>query len=450
MEINTRRSFLLAASAALVGASRVPGRPKTQLHEVLEQAPLANTHEHTMREDERIPLPFDLFVLYQGYSTRDLQSAGLRAKVFDTTRPVLERWREFEPHWKRARNTGYVRAIDLAVRNLYGAETLSEQNVEEVSARVTGSNKKGVNDFVLRQKCRTPLVVLDDKYPNPVQPESSLFRTARRFDKFILATTRDALKALEEETGRSVATFRDMESALEHDFVKNVQFGPMVTVKTTIAYQRPLSFRKVTREAAERDFEQIAKNQIAPPSRDPFLLLTEPRARDLQDYLFHRIVQLAHEHRMPMQIHTGIQAGQNYIANSNPMQLTNLFFQYPDQVFDLFHSGYPYMREALALAKMFTHVYIDMCWTHIISPSGARHMLHEYLDTIPSNKVFGFGGDNRWAEQSYGHSLIARENIIRVLDERVAGGDLEERQAIEIGRRLLHDNAAEIFTRHKA
>jgi hypothetical protein len=96
---------------------------------------------------------------------------------------------------------------------------------------------------------------------------------------------------------------------------------------------------------------------------------------------------------------------------------------------------------------MFTNVYIDMCWTHIISPSGARHMLHEYLDTIPSNKVFGFGGDNRWAEQSYGHSLIARENIIRVLEERVAGGDLDERQAIEIGRRLLHDNAAEIFTR---
>jgi hypothetical protein len=72
-------------------------------------------------------------------------------------------------------------------------------------------------------------------------------------------------------------------------------------------------------------------------------------------------------------------------------------------------------------------------------------MLHEYLDTIPSNKVFGFGGDCRYAEQSYGHSVIARDNIIRVLDEKVADGDFTEDQAIGIGRRVLHDNAAEVF-----
>ena len=72
-------------------------------------------------------------------------------------------------------------------------------------------------------------------------------------------------------------------------------------------------------------------------------------------------------------------------------------------------------------------------------------MLHEYLDTLASNKVLGFGGDCKYAEQSYGHSVIARDNIIRVLDEIVADGDLTETQAIEIGKRIMHDNAAEVF-----
>jgi predicted TIM-barrel fold metal-dependent hydrolase len=236
-----------------------------------------------------------------------------------------------------------------------------------------------------------------------------------------------------------------MERALEQDFLDNVKRSPMVTVKTTIAYQRPLLFRKVNREEAERDFERVAKNLVPSRSRDPFAELTRERAPDLQDFLFHRIIQLAREHSLPMQIHTGIQAGQIVIANSNPMPLTNLFFYYPDRVFDLFHSGYPYMREALSLAKMFSNVYIDMCWTHIIAPSASRSILHEYLDTIPSNKVFGFGGDCRYAEQSYGHSVIARDNIIRVLEQKVADGDFSETQAVEIGRRVMHDNAAEIF-----
>jgi len=103
------------------------------------------------------------------------------------------------------------------------------------------------------------------------------------------------------------------------------------------------------------------------------------------------------------------------------------------------------VREATSLAKMFSNVHIDMCWTHIIAPAASRQMLHEYLDTLPSNKVLGYGGDCRYAEQSYGHSVIARDNIIRVLDEKVADGDLTEAQAIEIGKRVLHDNAAEIF-----
>ena len=82
---------------------------------------------------------------------------------------------------------------------------------------------------------------------------------------------------------------------------------------------------------------------------------------------------------------------------------------------------------------------------HIISPSAARHALREYLDTLPSTRIMGFGADCQLAEHSYGHAVMARDNVIRVLEAMVAEGDLHERQAIEIGHRVLCRNAEELF-----
>jgi len=43
------------------------------------------------------------------------------------------------------------------------------------------------------------------------------------------------------------------------------------------------------------------------------------------------------------------------------------------------------------------------------------------------------------------HSIIARENIAKVLTEKVDEGILTEKQAVEIAEKLLRSNAEEIF-----
>src|SRR6185436_15646083 len=132
----------------------------------------------------------------------------------------------------------------------------------------------------------------------------------------------------------------------------------------------------------------------------------------------------------------------NFIANSNPTRLTNLFFLYPRVQFDLFHISYPYQGELSVLAKTFPNVHADFCWAHIISPSVSRRTLHEFLETVPYNKIFGFGGDYRYPELSYAHGQMARDNITRVLAEKTAEGFCSEEEALEIGRAVLHDNPA--------
>ena len=126
--------------------------------------------------------------------------------------------------------------------------------------------------------------------------------------------------------------------------------------------------------------------------------------------MFHQTMQLADAYGVPVQIHTGIQAGnRGVVTNSRPTLLTNIFLLYPRISFDLFHISYPYQNELSALAKSFPNVYADFCWAHVISPEVARRTMAEFLDTVPVNKIFGFGGDYHYPELSYAHAKMARQ-----------------------------------------
>ena len=135
----------------------------------------------------------------------------------------------------------------------------------------------------------------------------------------------------------------------------------------------------------------------------------------------------------------------NLVTNSNPTHLVNLFIDYGEAKFDILHGSYPYTAELATLAKNFHNVYVDLCWLHIISPSHARRALSEFLDTVPSNKILAFGGDYRFVEGVYGHAVIARQNVAKVLTEKVEEDGYEEMEAIHLAKRLLRDNAIELF-----
>jgi predicted TIM-barrel fold metal-dependent hydrolase len=152
------------------------------------------------------------------------------------------------------------------------------------------------------------------------------------------------------------------------------------------------------------------------------------------------------EHRLPVQVHTGIQEGNgNFVANSHPLHLVNLLVEYPDARFDLFHAGYPYQSELATLGKNFPNAYVDLCWVHVISPWVARQTLHEWLETVPSNKIFAFGGDYKFVEGAYAHAVMARDGVARVLAEKVEGGYFTEGEALSVARKILAENAAAFF-----
>ena len=60
--------------------------------------------------------------------------------------------------------------------------------------------------------------------------------------------------------------------------------------------------------------------------------------------------------------------------------------------FDIYHMGFPWVRETLMLGKGFPNVWLNFCRLHIISSKVATEALDEAIDLIPINKIMGLAG----------------------------------------------------------
>jgi len=184
-------------------------------------------------------------------------------------------------------------------------------------------------------------------------------------------------------------------------------------LKIPVAYSRPLYFEDVDYVDAKVLFKEAAHSQV-------------PFPKKLQDYMMHFILKIANESSYVVKIHTGLQEGMgNNLENSNPMLLRELFAKYPNLTFDLFHIGYPYERELAVLAKYHANVYVDFCWSHLISPFAAKNAFYEMLDILPYTKIFGFGGDYIFYDGVVGHLTLCKQNICEVLAKKVSTGECD-------------------------
>jgi hypothetical protein len=427
---------------------------------------LIDTHEHIAPEEVRLEQTLDFTYLLPHYLSSDLISAGmsrddleairaparamteaLRGRIWprDPTYPFTERlpveepsldekWTGFAPFWERTRNTGYARCILIALRDLFGIPDLNDDTYRDVSTALQDSNRPGWFRYVLKDRAGIEVSVLDRV---STDVDRTLFAPSIRFDRFVDVRDLIDLQRLEYETDTTIQSLEDLVLALQRDMARRLDEG-MVAVKTGLAYQRVIDYGEVTKHEAELVFNRLF--------RHPQQRVSWEEAKPLQDYMMHQIIRQAIELDVPVQIHTGLQEGSgNVVTNSRPTHLIHLFIRYASARFDIFHAGYPYHHELATLAKNFPNVYADLCWVYIISPTLAANVLHEWLETIPASKILGFGGDFIIVEGAYGHSVMARSVVAKVLSEKVDAGYFAEEEAVTFGRMILRENARELF-----
>lgn len=418
-----RRREFLSIPAAL------PAAAQTIFRET-ESMEIVSSHEHLLSEEERCALKPDVFTLLSHYAADDLRSAGLTGEP--------ESWADIEPWWRHVRGTGYGQAFRIAIRDVYGVSGLDAKTLPLLNERIAAANRPGLYDRVLKRMARIRYAVLDDYWRGePVRPDPRYFVLARKLDWFCSARQAADIRRMEEAAGLAIHGVADLKRAMEKRLEQSLEAG-LVAIKTTLAYSRPLQFAVVNEREAQQDFDLLMKTpQPEPPRR-------------LSDHMFHHALALASERRLPVQVHTGTLAGnRGLLDHTRPGLLNPLFVRYPRVTFDLFHTGWPWTGEVAALAKMFPNVTADFCWMWVLSPVAARRALDEMLETVPANKILGFGGDYRYVELTYAHAKMARAGVAEVLAAKVARGWCSEKEAVETARALLADNAARLFPQRR-
>ncbi|MES0326277.1 MAG: amidohydrolase family protein [Candidatus Bathyarchaeia archaeon] len=417
---------------------------------------LIDTHEHLPPESERVNKIVDvLSQFYLHYTSSDLISAGMSMEdliyIKDTKIPLDYRWAVFEPLWEKIKNTGYSRCMEIAAHDLYGVDGINSETYKQLSRKMMDRNREGLYKWVLKEKAGIDICILDT-LTHDYQVDSDLFVPVLRVSEYTSPMNKKDLELLGKQFGNPIHNLGDYINLVKGRF--DALKGKVAAVKIALAYNRSLHFEKRTYSEAEESLNKMYKTKgfhrvpIADTEYSE-TILDGPGKEELlplQDYLVHLTIQEASRRGLPIQIHTGLHEGnQNIVSNSNPELLVNLFLEYGDAKFDIFHGSWPYSSRLSALAKNFQNVYIDMCWMHIISPSRARSALDEWLDEVPVNKIMGFGGDYLCVEGSYGHSVMARENVAKVLARKVDDGIYDIDEAKKYATWILRDNPKNLF-----
>lgn len=411
----------------------VRGRMRAEVDKIK----IIDTHEHLTLPDALADAgKLDFGRLFTHYAKCDLISAGMppeeMQKVADPNSgwSVMQKWDALKPYYEKSWNTAYCECLRIAMRDLFGIEDLRDDTVEALSERMDGVERGSWTRTVF-DKAGIEVAMFNGTlapvYHRKRFPDLFLYDMCDEFSYFDPGRF--------EETGIEIRGLKGYLRAIDWYFDRFADEAS--ALKIGRAYDRTLFFAEVTEDDASRICDKALADKEAVPRED---------LRALEDFIVHHMIRVAGEHDLPVKIHTGLQEGYgNDITNSRAALLINLFMRYPRTKFDIFHISWPYTEELTAICKNFPNVWIDFCWAWIINPPGARRWLSDMLETVPLNKIHGFGGDFIFVEGTYGHSVIARREIARMLAEKVREGRFTEEYAVRAAEMMLRDNPMENF-----
>jgi hypothetical protein len=423
----------------------------TALGELIDHTPWIDTHEHIIEERHRLgsdPYRFsdgiggahcivpDWTALIVNYASDDLLVAGLppataHEVLFGDGDP-LTKWKAVERHFEHARATGFVRTVDLTTERLLGAR-LSASTVEEIDRglrelRTEGYYRRILRDVANIERCQVHSLEQD---PFCETAHEELFDQ----DLAIVPLALGRHAVAEQLAGIDVVTLDDYVQVIERCFEL---YGPRaVAAKCHWAYLRPL-----------------AVGHVEAPPTGAFMRVRRGDAeladhRRVEDYLFRRCLDLAAEYRLPVKIHMG------YLARTATAQqpwifdhvadITPLVHEHPRTDFVLMHLAWPQQEQLLAVAKHYPNVFLDLCWSWVVTPLQTRDFVQRFLTTVAANKLLCFGGDCLVVENVVGHAEIARRGLQAALEELVRSGWLTEQDALALVPKLMRENAEQLF-----
>jgi len=405
---------------------------------------IIDCHEHLPPEHVRTDSPQDLFTLFSHYTRHDLLSAGMApdsesmytwgkepavyTSLFDYDTPLEKRWEMFRPYWRRIRHGSYARAALLTAAMVYGVDDINDRTYHILSARIAAENTPGIYQRILCDRCRIRASMtqcMSTALERPLVPVMlgwalAGIRTRKALDKRAAGLDLPQIKGLD-----------DCLELLRRQLDQWVAEGT-IGIKITSHHCPPPD-----QAAAAASLKKLLDGKELAPDASG----SEP----LEDFLTHHMIDMAAERQLVVACHAGIWGDFRTIDSKHMLTLAAA---HPRARFDLYHLGMPSVRDTIVVGKNLANVYLNLCWTHVISQVQTCSGIDEMLDQVPVNKVLAFGGDyGRPVEKVVGHLHMARENFARVFGARIDRGMMGMDEALEILKLWFWDNPLALYSR---
>ena len=397
---------------------------RERLKDRIERMPIIDAHEHLRPEAAHLQTSYNFFHLFIPYIMYDLYSAGMPEKWIEhgpsNEAEVEECWRDVEPVWRYVKHGSYARSMLRAPKEFWGIDDITGRNYREIGDLLNATRQPGHYRKVLVEKCGIRWVLNQVRAYSHDEP---FMKGAFVVEHHLKP---GAIRAFVEERGEK-ATLDDYCALVAAEMRKASESGA-AQVKFDVSH----GFCCLLNEhMALEDFGEV--------KRDPKFT----RMGCLNAYVSDRLLSYLPELGMPAAVHTGVW---DDIRAQSPEHLYSVVARHPDVTFDVYHIGIPHVHECGFLGKNYPNVYLNLCWSHIVAPEMVVRALGEMLDYVPTNKVFGFGGDFLYnPEQTWGALQVAKDNLAEVFARKVHKGVMDIDGAEEILRLWLYENPARVY-----
>lgn len=381
-----------------------------------------DTHEHFISEEKHVGRYLSFFDYLMSYVQWDMHSAGMPASLLRNYPPDAEgaaaMFRTIEPFWKLVKKGSYARPVLLSLQHFHSVDDLTPETILQIGRDLNAANHPGHYDEILDEAriCR-------------IINQSIYGETGFGAPRFV-----HGIPAEPDMPGRLQSFFTEYPDGTYAEFMQQIEQKMSRSAQAGCVLQKFFAdgFRTPPdRKAAMQDFRNLRSGTALMPDSPLFSII------------LHDMLDVCARLQLVAAVHTGVWGD---IGQLSPMPLFAVAEQHPDTIFDVYHMGMPFVRECAFLGKNYPNVYLNLCWSHCVSERISRQAVNEWLDLMPVNKIFGFGGDViTLPEQIWGQLEHARQNLCHALTDRI----LQERMDLDYARFILslwlHDAPAAVY-----
>lgn len=425
------------------------------IYDKVSALPIIDVHTHLVGGKAGARGLHDIILYHMAIS--DLYSAGCPSGARLTQYPGWPDESETEsriiealPYLKSTRNTSSSYGVRLILETLYGwTEPITESNWRIIDALIKErSDDKSWQRQVMRKagikRFGTEIARREDGSDDDIfqyalewafftrcqwgEYDTALYELERCWGK-TPGSPAPIRSGGRPKTDRMIGTVDDVHEAIAH-YVANIPHDQIISMATHISTD--IDFGDVSdiemasalrnRDTAGSEERDIYASYI----NEAFLTALEPYADSL-------VFQFSFGAE-PLPYETASRLSQRTIS-----QLAEIISRHPSIRFQCFLSNMQANQSICTLCRELPNLSVAGYWWHNFFPSYIRRVMEERLDMLPVNKQVGFFSDAYCIEWAYAKSIIVRQELSRVLVDKVKYGYYNEDMAVGIALDILYN-----------